>query len=99
MDAACTDGGLVEIGDSVPHPRFYGAFSARSGSTSTSSTLLDLPSAIRSMTSLPAGVFMEDRGWIRPGMRADIVFDPARVRDLATYDKPHRMSKEWWPSS
>jgi N-acyl-D-aspartate/D-glutamate deacylase len=47
------------------------------------------------MTSLPAGVFhMEDRGSIRPGMRADIlVFDPQRVRDLATYDKPHQLSQ------
>ena len=90
-----TDGGLVEIGDGVPHPRFYGAFSRKIRKYVNEEHVLDLPSAIRSMTSLPAGVFhMEDRGSIRPGMRADIVvFDPQRVRDLATYDKPHQLSE------
>ena len=90
-----TDGGLVEIGDGVPHPRFYGAFSRKIRKYVNEEHVLDLPAAIRSMTSLPAGVFhMEDRGSIRPGMRADIVvFDPARVRDLATYDKPHQLSQ------
>jgi N-acyl-D-amino-acid deacylase len=90
-----TDGGLVEIGDGVPHPRFYGAFSRKIRKYVNEEHVLDLPAAIRSMTSLPAGVFhMEDRGSIRPGMRADIlVFDPAQVRDLATYDKPHQLSQ------
>jgi N-acyl-D-amino-acid deacylase len=90
-----TDGGLVEMGDGVPHPRFYGAFSRKIRKYVNDEHVLDLPSAIRSMTSLPAGVFhMEDRGSIRPGMRADIVvFDPVQVRDLATYDKPHQLSQ------
>ena len=90
-----TDGGLVEMGDGVPHPRFYGAFSRKIRKYVNEEHVLDLPAAIRSMTSLPAGVFhMEDRGSIRPGMRADIlVFDPAQVRDLATYDKPHQLSQ------
>jgi N-acyl-D-amino-acid deacylase len=91
----CTDGGLVEMTDGVPHPRFYGAFSRKIRKYVNEEHVLDLPSAIRSMTSLPAGVFhLEDRGAIRPGMRADIlVFDPARVRDMATYDKPHQLSE------
>ena len=44
------------------------------------------------MTSLPAGkVGLEDRGVIKEGLAADIViFDPAKIRDRATYAEPHQ---------
>jgi N-acyl-D-amino-acid deacylase len=50
--------------------------------------------AIRSMTSLPASVFgLTDRGVIRPGAVADLViFDPAAIRDMATYAEPQRLA-------
>jgi N-acyl-D-amino-acid deacylase len=57
--------------------------------------VVDLPFAIRSMTSLPAQVFgMRDRGQIRAGAIADVViFDPAKVNDAATYQDPHQLAE------
>ena len=53
--------------------------------------VLTLEDAIRKMTAFPAArLRLTDRGVLRPGMKADIaVFDPATVRDTATYEKPH----------
>jgi N-acyl-D-amino-acid deacylase len=47
------------------------------------------------MTSQPAQrLGLQDRGLVRPGMAADItVFDPATVRDVATYEDPLRYSE------
>ena len=47
------------------------------------------------MSSFPAArIGLTDRGVLRPGMKADIaVFDPSRVRDMATYEKPHQYAE------
>jgi N-acyl-D-aspartate/D-glutamate deacylase len=90
-----TDGDLVPMGEGKPHPRAYGAFPRKLRLYVQERGVIDLPFAIRSMTSLPAQVFgMTDRGQIRPGAIADLVlFDPARVRDAATYQEPHQMAE------
>jgi N-acyl-D-aspartate/D-glutamate deacylase len=56
---------------------------------------VDIASAIRSMTTLPATVFgLKDRGQLRAGAFADIViFDLSTVNDAATYTEPHQLSE------
>ena len=90
-----SDGALVAPGDGVPHPRGNGAFSRKLRKYVVEEGVVALPSAIRSMTSLPSTVYrMPDRGWLRPGAAADVVvFDLARVRDQATYEDPHRIAE------
>ena len=90
-----SDGGLVAMGEGVPHPRNNGAFARKLSLYVRDRGTIDLETAIRSMTSLPAAVFsLKDRGIIREGAIADLaVFDPARVRDRATYTNPHQLAE------
>lgn len=90
-----TDGDLVPMGRGKPHPRAYGAFPRKLRLYVRDRNVVDLPFAIRSMTSLPAQVFgVKDRGQIRAGAYADIVmFDPAKVNDAATYQEPHQLAE------
>jgi N-acyl-D-aspartate/D-glutamate deacylase len=57
--------------------------------------VLTLEEAVRKMTSFPAKrLALSDRGLLQPGMKADIaVFDPARVRDAATFEKTHQYAE------
>jgi N-acyl-D-amino-acid deacylase len=91
---ASSDGGLVAVGVSHPHPRDYGAFARRLAVYVRERKIVSLEFAIRSMTSLPATVFgIKDRGVIRPGAFADLViFDPSEVRDMATYADPQKLA-------
>ncbi len=91
----CTDGDLVPFGVGKPHPRGNGAFARKIRVYVEERHVVDLPFAIRSMTSLPASVFgMKDRGVVRPNGYADLViFDPAKVRDAATYQDPHQFAE------
>jgi N-acyl-D-aspartate/D-glutamate deacylase len=57
--------------------------------------LLTLQEAVRKMSALPAArLGITDRGLVKEGMKADLaVFNPARVKDLATFDKPHQYAE------
>ncbi len=90
-----TDGSLPRFQVGLPHPRSYGSFPRKLRRFVIEERVLDLPTAIRSMTSLPAGVLgIEGRGVVEAGAFADlVVFDLDRVRDLATYEDPHRYSE------
>lgn len=82
------------LADDYPHPRAYGAF-ARFLRMCLDGKIVDLPEAIRKMTSLPASQFgFKDRGRLAPGLAADIVvFNPVSVRDLSDYGNPHRLAE------
>lgn len=75
-----------------PHPRTYGTFPRVLARYSRELGILDLPEAVRRMTSLAAESFgLSDRGVIAPGKAADLVaFDPATIRDRAEYAEPTR---------
>jgi N-acyl-D-amino-acid deacylase len=76
--------------DQHPHPRLWGAFARFLGLYVHEWGLFTLEEAVRKMTSLPAAVFgLAERGRVAPGCFADLVlFDPAAVRDRATYEHP-----------
>ena len=77
---------------SNPHPRAYGTFARFLGHYVRDQKVTTLQDAIRRLTRLPAESFkLKDRGCLDKGCFADIVvFDPAKINDLATFDKPHQ---------
>jgi dihydroorotase/N-acyl-D-amino-acid deacylase len=83
------------LGQEHPHPRAYGTFPRILRKYVREDKALTLEDAIRKMSALPAQrLRLTDRGVIKAGMWADVViFDPATVRDLATFDKPNQLSE------
>jgi N-acyl-D-amino-acid deacylase len=77
-----------------PHPRAYGAFARFLGHYARDEKVTTPEDAVRRMTQLPAETFgVKDRGCLRSGCFADlVVFDLAKVQDLATFQKPHQYS-------
>ena len=77
---------------SVPsaHPRAFGTFARVIEQYVEGEHVLPLEEAVRKMSALPANLLMlNDRGRLAPGMAADLlIFDPANVKDTATYEKP-----------
>lgn len=79
---------------SNPHPRAYGNFSRLLGRYVRDEKLIPLEEAIRRLSALPAETLKLDRrGRLKPGFFADVVvFDPEKIRDHATFEKPHQHS-------
>jgi N-acyl-D-amino-acid deacylase len=88
----CSDGATYLPGEGKPHPRGHGAFTRKLTAFVRERRTVTLEQALYSMTGLPARVMsITQRGVIREGAHADIVvFDPAALRDEATYQEPHR---------
>jgi len=75
-----------------PHPRAYGNFARLLGKYVRDERVIPLSEAIHRLTALSAkNLKLRDRGELKPGSFADIViFDPAAIADLATYDHPQQ---------
>ena len=79
---------------SSTHPRAYGNFARVLGKYVRDEKAAALPDAIRRLTSFPAtNLGLKDRGSLKAGYAADVViFDPAQLRDHATFAKPQQLS-------
>ena len=81
----------IPVGEK-PHPRLWGTFPRVLGHYAREVALFPLETAVWKMTGLTARNFgLAGRGTIAPGQHADlVVFDPATIRDAATYEHPTR---------
>lgn len=81
--------------DRHPHPRLWGAFPRVLARYWREQQLFSMEQAVHKMTGLSARNFrLRERGEIREGWFADVVvFDPLRVRDVATYEHPQARSE------
>jgi dihydroorotase/N-acyl-D-amino-acid deacylase len=82
------------LSEGKAHPRGYGSFARILGKYVRDEHVITLEDAIRKFSSLPAQqVKLENRGLLRPGYFADItIFNPATVKDVATFEDPNRTS-------
>lgn len=81
--------------DERPHPRLWGAFPRVLAYYWRERAMLGLEQAVHKMSGLSARRFrLDGRGELVAQAHADVVvFDPQRVRDLATFEDPVRFSE------
>jgi N-acyl-D-amino-acid deacylase len=93
--AVASDSGVRTLNAGMPHPRGYGTNARVLGLYVRERHAITLEDAVRKMTSLPATAFrFRNRGQLREGFRADVtIFEPDRVTDVATFEKPHAYSE------
>ncbi len=80
--------------DQHPHPRLWGTFPRVLGHYSRDLAIFPLETAVHKMTGLSARRFnLKERGELRAGWFADVcIFDPATVKDVATFEQPQAIS-------
>jgi dihydroorotase/N-acyl-D-amino-acid deacylase len=83
------------LGQEHPHPRAYATFPRILRKYVREEHKLSLPDAIRKFSALPAQrMHLTDRGVLKQGLWADVVvFDPATIRDVATFENPNQLSQ------
>jgi dihydroorotase len=91
--------GIPSVGPKV-HPRGQGTYSRVLGHYVREEKVVDLMTALRKMTLMPAqrlenhAPAFKEKGRIRVGADADItVFDPGRIIDKATFENPLQYSE------
>ena len=89
-----------QLSNGKGHPRTAGTYARVLGHYVRETKALDLMTALKKMTLMPAqrlekrAPAFQDKGRIRVGADADItVFDPHTVIDKATYEKPLQYSE------
>jgi dihydroorotase/N-acyl-D-amino-acid deacylase len=90
-----SDGEVPVFGQASPHPRSYGTFARVLGRYVRELRVITLEDAVRKMSAYPAQrLGLMDRGVLRAGLKADlVVFDPAEIQDLATFEQPHQYAR------
>jgi len=83
------------LGQGKRHPRTYGTYPRLFDRYVREKKVVTLEDAVRKCTSFPAQKLgLRDRGLISRGMWADItIFDPKKIKNIATYTDPHRYPK------
>ncbi|MGH9863899.1 MAG: N-acyl-D-amino-acid deacylase family protein [Candidatus Acidiferrales bacterium] len=81
---------MTDSDGSPGHPRLYGTFPRKLRIYVYQKKLITLPFMVHASSKMPAEMLgLRDRGELREGYIADvIVFDPATIRDEATYEHP-----------
>ena len=90
-DAGSTDPATAT---GMTHPRSYGNFPRLFARYVREEPVITLEDAVRKASAAVATrLQLTDRGVIKVGLKADvIVFDPATIKDHATFEKPHQLS-------
>src|SRR5690606_8063002 len=80
---------------SNPHPRAYGCFARVLGRYVRDENAMPIEVAVHKLTGLPArNLGLRSRGLLKKDYFADcVVFDPATIADLATYEAPHQLAR------
>ena len=91
-DLSCLISDSTYPTDGMPHPRVYGTFPRLIQRFVQEKGVLTLEQAVHKMTAAPAEALrLKNKGHIAAGMDADLcVFDPAAIRERATYADPCR---------
>jgi N-acyl-D-amino-acid deacylase len=90
-DAPAPEGVFLK---SSRHPRTYGNFARVLAHYVREQKVITLQEAIRKLAALPAATLsLSERGFLKQGYFADVVvFDPAKVQDHATYQRPQQLA-------
>lgn len=83
------------IASTTGHPRNWGAYPRFFGHYVREQRIATWPEAVRRATALPAAMIgMVERGWLRPGMIADVtILNPRTIIDRATIAAPTARSE------